>query len=600
MAEEKKKFNLKAFAGDFKAHWDKPKEGRYVPYKEYLSVFIGVGGDYALQRVLGKLSFGTGCFLVIFYYEIPVLTFSVIGAFFMVQGYFWSIINMMINDNLGFLPKKTERAFYTLYLIFTALGLAFLLFDFSEILPFPRALTEFVTSLPGLNMRSTLKIFGAHWLVCGYGGARNIFIRKRWLPKLGRYKLFAYPNAIPCMILSILICWLPIYNKPLPERVWQLYLLFTLYGMFTYTGGAQAISSTISPDPHERMLVRAYPEKLSHLIHSIVVASLFPVLASALTGDQTHINTYRYLIPIMTMFCTVIMFLGLGNIQERIPQPPIEKKKYIPFWEGINGVLHNKYRWIDAISGLIDALGNGGLAVQSIILIYTWRELGLLFTIITNLIAFMGNPGAFLSPWIRKRFQYKTLVIFKRLIFAAQGAGYILACWVFRDNYFMSGLVMLISLCIGDMLTSAVKLSEQDMGVRLSDYQMYLSGERLENYAGVVGWFTGPFGALISLIIPIIFYRFGLTSDYDILFVDDIRSKCMIVGVAFDLVGHLLCCLPYLFFWDYTDEKHAKVVEALKERERIAQRADATEADIYANLKADAAKATDQQPAMKA
>ncbi|MBR2732177.1 MAG: hypothetical protein IKD72_09370, partial [Clostridia bacterium] len=260
----------------------------------------------------------------------------------------------------------------------------------------------------------------------------------------------------------------------------------------------------------------------------------------------------------------------------------------------------NKYRWIDAISGLIDALGNGGLAVQSIILIYTWRELGLLFTIITNLIAFMGNPGAFLSPWIRKRFQYKTLVIFKRLIFAAQGAGYILACWVFRDNYFMSGLVMLISLCIGDMLTSAVKLSEQDMGVRLSDYQMYLSGERLENYAGVVGWFTGPFGALISLIIPIIFYRFGLTSDYDILFVDDIRSKCMIVGVAFDLVGHLLCCLPYLFFWDYTDEKHAKVVEALKERERIAQRADATEADIYANLSADAAKATDQQPAMKA
>ncbi|MBQ6267579.1 MAG: MFS transporter [Clostridia bacterium] len=600
MADEKKKFNLKEFAGDFKTHWNKPKEGRYVPYKEYLSVFIGAGGDYALQRVLGKLSFGTGCFLVIFYYEIPVLTFSVIGAFFMVQGYFWSIINMMISDNLGFLPKKTEKLFYTLYLTFTALGLAFLIFDFSAILPFPRAMVDFVTSLPGLNLRATLKIFGAHWLVCGYGGARAIFIRKRWLPKLGRYKLFAYTNVIPSMILSILICWLPLYNKPLPERVWMLYLLFTLFGMFTYTGGAQAISSTISPDPHERMLVRAYPEKLSHLINSIVVASLFPVLASALTGDQTHINTYRYLIPIMTVFCSVIMFAGLGSIQERIPQPPIEKKKYIPFWDGINGVLRNKYRWIDAISGLIDALGNGGLAVQSIILIYTWRELGLLFTIITNLIAFMGNPGAFLSPWIRKRFQYKTLVIFKRLIFAAQCAGYILACWVFRDNYFMSGLVMLISLCIGDMLTSAVKLAEADMGVRLNDYQMYLSGERLENYAGVVGWFTSPFGALISLIIPIIFYRFGFTSDYDILFVDDIRTKCMIVGVAFDLVGHLLCCLPYLFFWDYTDEKHMKVVEALKERERIAQRADATEADIYGNLSADQTKAEAPEPAVKA
>ena len=60
---------VKAFFGEFKDHWNTPKEGRYVPYKEYLSVFFGVGGDYALQRVLNYLSFGTGCFLVIFYYE---------------------------------------------------------------------------------------------------------------------------------------------------------------------------------------------------------------------------------------------------------------------------------------------------------------------------------------------------------------------------------------------------------------------------------------------------------------------------------------------------------------------------------------------------
>lgn len=568
MASEKKKINIKSLVGEFKDHWNVPAEGKYVPYKEYISVLWAVGGDYALTRVLNYLGFGLGCYLVAFYYEIPILTFSVINAFFMIQGYFWSILSMMVNDNLGFLPKKTERIFYVIYLFFTVLGILFLVFDFSEILPWPTFLTNYVNSLPGLNMRSTLKIFAAHWLVTGWGGARNIFIRKRWLPKFGRYKLFAYPNVIPCVILVLLICWLPLYENPLTERVWQLFLLFQLYGMYTYKGGASSISSTISPDPHERMLVRCYPEKISHLLSS-AITFLMPVM-TAYTGGLTNINTFKYVVPTMMMICTIVMFKGLGSIQERIPQPPIEKKKYIPFWEGINGVLKNKYRWINAISGLIDALGNGGLAVKTIVLIYTWRELGIVFSLIEVLVSFVGNPGAFLAPWIRKRFQYKTLMIFKRLVFAAQSAGYIAACYFFKDNYVVCGAIMVVSLCIGDMLTSGLKLAEEDMNVRINDYQMYVSGERLENYSGIIGWFTGPISALISLIIPILFYRYGFTSDWDVLFVDDIRTKCMIVGVAFDLVGHLLCCIPYLFFWDYTDEKHAHVIETLQERERIA------------------------------
>lgn len=571
----KKKLDVKAVVSEFRDHWNIPAEGKYVPYKEYVSVLWAVGGDYSLTRVLNYLGFGLGCYLVAFYYEIPILTFSVINAFFMIQGYFWSIMSMMVNDNLGFLPKKTEKAFYALYLFFTALGILFLVFDFSEIIQWPEFLTDYVNKLPGLNMRSTLKIFAAHWLVTGWGGARNIFIRKRWLPKFGRYKLFAYPNVIPCMILVLLICWLPLYENPLTERVWQLFLLFQLYGMYGYRGGASSISSTISPNPHERMLVRCYPEKISHLLNSAIVF-LMPVM-TAYTGGLTNINTFKYVIPVMMMICTVVMFKGLGSIQERIPQPPIEKKKYIPFWEGISGVLKNKYRWINAISGLIDALGNGGLAVKTIVLIYTWRELGIIFSLTEMLVSFVGNPGAFLAPWIRKRFQYKTLMIFKRLVFAAQSAGYIIACYFFKDNYMLCGAIMVVSLCIGDMLTSGLKLAEEDMNVRINDYQMYLSGERLENYSGIIGWFTGPISALISLIIPILFYRYGFTSDWDVLFVDDIRTKCMIVGVAFDLVGHLLCCIPYLFFWDYTDEKHAEVIAALQERERLATEEEARE-----------------------
>ena len=67
------------------------------------------------------------------------------------------------------------------------------------------------------------------------------------------------------------------------------------------------------------------------------------------------------------------------------------------------------------------------------------------------------------------------------------------------------------------------------------------------------------------------FYRVGFTSDWDVLFNDDIRTKCIIVSVAFDLAGHILCCLPYIFFWDYTDEKHAMVIKTLEERAAAAE-----------------------------
>ncbi len=573
----KAKSTVSSVYHEFRDHWNIPAEGKHVPYKEYLSVFLGIGGDYSLGNVLGYVWFGAGCYLIMNYYNIPLLTFTAISAFFSLPGYFWAIFDMIVCDNLGFMPKKAERNMYTVYGISAILGLAMVVLDFSTILPIPIELSDYIATIPGMTMRSVFKIFGAHFLTKGYFGIRNIVMRKVFLPKYGRFKFFFYPSVIPCIIVILLICWLPLYDwyaNDQAERIWILHLLFCVYGGLGFTGGATNIAHHISPDPHERMLVRCYPEKIGHLFKSIMTA-LLPVV-TAWTGGLTNINTYRYAIPALVILNTVLMYAGLRNIKERIPQPPLEKKKYIPFWDGIDGVMKNKYRWINAISAMIDALGNGGIAMKTIIFIYTWREMGLIMTIGEQLISFVGNPGAFMAPWIRKKFQYKTLVVFKRLVLAAQSVATIVACYFFKDNYFVSGLIMFLALAISDMLCSAIKLAEEDMAVRVSDYQMYLSGERLDSYGGVINWFTAPVSALISLIIPILFYRYGFTSDWDVLFDSDIRTKCMIVAVAFDLVGHLLCCLPYIFFWDYTDEKHAEVMRVLQER------ADAAEAELAA------------------
>lgn len=100
--ESKMPFTKKAgnLISEFRTHWNTPAEGKYVPYKEYLSIFLAVGGNYSAQYLLGFLSFGTGCYLVAYYYEIPILTFSAINAFFLVSGYLWSMLNMGIDANL--------------------------------------------------------------------------------------------------------------------------------------------------------------------------------------------------------------------------------------------------------------------------------------------------------------------------------------------------------------------------------------------------------------------------------------------------------------------------------------------------------------------
>ncbi len=47
---------------------------------------------------------------------------------------------------------------------------------------------------------------------------------------------------------------------------------------------------------------------------------------------------------------------------------------------------------------------------------------------------------------------------------------------------------------------------------------MYISGERLEEYHKIIAWFTTPVTTLVSLIIPLMFYRAGFTSDWGVLY----------------------------------------------------------------------------------
>ena len=96
-------------------------------------------------------------------------------------------------------------------------------------------------------------------------------------------------------------------------------------------------------------------------------------------------------------------------------------------------------------------------------------------------------------------------------------------------NLQLCGIISIVMLLIMEMCKTVPVTVAHDMDIRISDYQMYLSGERLENFAGVFGWFTGPVTTFVSLIIPVLLLRYGFNSNYDVLFVDSLRKNIIVI-----------------------------------------------------------------------
>lgn len=564
---------VKGLFTEIKTHWKTPAKGKYVPYREYLDILFGVGANYAGNKTLEYISFAAGCYLMMYHYKLPYLTYAIITLINMPLNYIWVLIGWVINDNLGFLPKKTERNFNILYLFLTVAGLGLIFGDFSAFLPETNKVVAYLNGLEGITAASAIKIFGTHILWNGWAGARNIFWRKKLVPKFGRYKYSLYCDVIPKTIMVWLIGWLPFYSTitDISTRVWVANLLFSIYNLFAFNNNLETCTQNISPNMRERIFVRSYPIKLSHLFQSIL-AIILPAIIDKCPNDWADIAVFKWIIPVTFTVFAVLTMVFAGKIKERIPQPPLEKKVKINFWDGMFGVLRNKYRWIQTIVGLLDSLGNGMLAFTTILYLYTFRLTGLTYSLIVALVSFAGTPPDLFTPYFIKRFSYKQVMIFYQLS-RAVCYSVIVCCYLFcGENLILCGTLSVIMLFITEMFQTVPKSINHDMDIRVNDYQMYLSGERLESFAGVFGWFTGPITSFVGLIIPLLLLKYGFNTNWDVLFIDSSRTKIIVVPIIIDIIGYLLMTIPFIF-WDYTDDKQNKVMEVLRKREEVTRKA---------------------------
>ena len=141
-------------------------------------------------------------------------------------------------------------------------------------------------------------------------------------------------------------------------------------------------------------------------------------------------------------------------------------------------------------------------------------------------------------------------MIFYQLSRAIGNAVIAIAMWTLGDNLALCGTICVVVLFFMEMTKTVPTTAGHDMNIRIGDYQMYLSGERLESFAGIFGWFTGPITSFVGLIIPIFLLRYGFNSNWDVLYIDSARFKIIAVPLIIDIIGFVLMTIPY-FFWDY-------------------------------------------------
>lgn len=558
----------KAAFQNIKNHWNEPDraKGNYVPFKEYMTVFFGVGMNYSIKAPLEYLGFSASCFLIMYHYKLPYLAFSVITLIGLPLTYLWNVLNWFVNDNLGILEKKTERKLLTFYGIVSLLGLCMILFDSSAFLPLP--LVKVLNGINGVSARSFLKIFGIQLFANAYGGLRNILWRKKLVPKYGRYKYVLFSNFFQKSVMILLIGWLPIYNVKLVEdRMWMAYLLFMIYDMFPFDNVIEQCTQNISPNPHERMLIRTWPVKLSHFVKNIfdVIIPIFGIAFS-------DIRFYKFVVPAVFIPMGALTLLSVRNITERIPQPPLEKKQKVSLWYGISQVMKNKYNWLNTISTLLDSFGNGMISIVNVMYFFSFRMYTqcAIYGLMKTLMSFRSTPLSFVAPYFVRRFSYRTLKISKLIICATCAVAEMLTIMTFPTNQNMCGIVIFACEFVKGFANSIPDVADSDMTIRKNDYQMYLSGERLENFSGVFNWIISPVTTFVSLIIPVIILKNGFNSNWDVLYIDSARFNILAVPLMFDLAGFVMMIIPYLF-WDFNNPQHEYVMEVLKQREKLAQ-----------------------------
>lgn len=528
---------------DVKTYWDHPREGEYVSNKEFMYLILGAGGCQSAQHAENYLYFSAGCFFVGAIYGLAMQDFVRLGFVYMILGYFFTPIDMLVWDNLGKIPKKTMRRVNTACAVYLIFGFACMFVPqhyFESIMP----------ALP--------QVIGSKFIL----SVANIYFRRgvlrRFSAKYGKYKPWVFMNWPFFVITSVLLVYFPYNNFSYYNKFWIMGFLFQLWSLFSnYNDQHGAIENVISPNTLERTRIMAIGSLIYNLFPSIV-GIVLPIAVAA-TGGFTELRSYRSSILIaMLMFSPMCLFLAF-KVKDRVIID-FDREPNIDFMRGIKAVARNKYLWIRTASGVLGGFSQGLININTIMVIYMLRK-DWMFGLLHAILGTTNIPGYLTAQYFIKRFGKKKVWLTARYLSMFTSIFSVAAV-------LMNSFVLLIAVnYISGVINQYQNIADRGMTPDIWDYQQYLSHDRFEGFMGSIGMLTAPLGPFMALLVPTVYAGMGFTSDWTVLYDPIIRNKIFIFTIVLSVVVSLVTVIP-MHFYDLTEDKHREIIKELQRRQR--------------------------------
>lgn len=248
--------------------------------------------------------------------------------------------------------------------------------------------------------------------------------------------------------------------------------------------------------------------------------------------------------------------------KERVIEEVDEKRVKVKFFKGVKQVLKNKYMWIIESSKILGTWMNIFGGVLQLWFVYSLR-MEWFVGIAANLVVLSMTFGNLLTPWLIKKYEKKTIIIWVRI--------FSLGCILMMYGAILipSGVLGVIVFMTASFIKNFFHPIEQGVFNGLSadalDYHQCKYGERADGMIQVFGWIFGPFVMAISFVLPFLLERAGYTSDWDVLYNTDIIISVFNIYIWLSFISLSMTIVPFLFY-NLTREKHANCIKEMEER----------------------------------
>lgn len=504
---------IKNGISELKNHWDKPKDGYYVSYKEFLLFSVGLGSPSFMSILITWTGIAVNIPLMLSYFKVSTGFVFLAGIIGSILGLVRAPILSMIIDN-----SNSKKGKFKPFLPWTSIATAL---SFGVIPFIPEAWIEntlFAIHIPEMSF------FGV--------SASNIDI------------------TLGSLVMFILIQLGTFFNTLLSQ---------CLIG----------IEQTISPVSQERANIGAFKGLICY-IPSSIVNIILPLVAGVLVkgtsnilikeNPMNNVELYRWTFPICGILAVIFVFFIYFGAEERA----VVNKKYVAkvnFFDGAKQLLTNKYFWIITIFNI-------SFGVRGNINIFLWicnyaigGQKGATVLAICNIVlnnAFV--PGMLLGPILIKKFGKKNVMLASTIGFTIMAFmqlftlnnPYLILVAIFFQNIF-NGLSYIATIMVPDVL----------------DYQQWKTGKRLEGFwQNCSAFITTIFGLLTSSLLPFVMSLggVGFGDNIDIALRDAaIRHDTFESVTWLGIISSIICIIP-LFFYNLSEKKHQNYIRALKIR----------------------------------